>query len=135
MGCRDWGDDRCVKLWDTNQNSSVMTIGIIAPAAMPVLLAIKKKFRFIKRHSASTGSKLKILDLNKRGSCISTLAGHTNEKVFAYHRSFSMPITSHKFSLADDDDGRFVSAVCSQKQSEMLVAANSVGSIKLLHMV
>ncbi|KAL1828502.1 protein SPA1-RELATED 2 [Daucus carota subsp. sativus] len=104
--------------------------------------------------SASTDSTLKIWDLNKRGSCISTLAGHTNKKifvglsvtddgyimcgsetneVFAYHRSFSMPITSHKFG--DDEDGHFVSAVCSRKQSELMVAANSTGSIKVLQMV
>ncbi|WOH12155.1 hypothetical protein DCAR_0831654 [Daucus carota subsp. sativus] len=32
-------------------------------------------------------------------------------RFYILHISFSMPITSHKFSLADDDDGRFVSAV------------------------
>lgn len=96
--------------------------------------------------------------------CISTLRGHTNEKnfvglsvtddgyivcgsetneVFAYYRSLPMPITSHKFGSidpisgkeTDDDGGHFVSSVCWRKESEMVVAANSSGSIKLLQMI
>lgn len=96
--------------------------------------------------------------------CISTLRGHTNEKnfvglsvtddgyivcgsetneVFSYYRSLPMPITSHKFGSidpisgkeTDDDGGHFVSSVCWRKESEMVVAANSSGSIKLLQMI
>ncbi|KAG6781150.1 hypothetical protein POTOM_014039 [Populus tomentosa] len=96
-------------------------------------------------------------------ACSVTLGGHTNEKnfvglsvandyitcgsetneVFAYHRSLPMPITSHKFGSidpisgkeTDDDNGLFVSSVCWRGKSDMVVAANSSGCIKVLQMV
>ncbi|GFZ06637.1 SPA1-related 2 [Actinidia rufa] len=96
-------------------------------------------------------------------ACISTLKGHTNEKnfvglsvadgyiacgsetneVYSYYRSLPMPITSHKFGSidpisgkeTDDDNGQFVSSVCWRKNSDMLIAANSSGCIKVLQMV
>lgn len=96
-------------------------------------------------------------------ACSLTLSGHTNEKnfvglsvadgyiacgsetneVFAYYRSLPMPITSHKFGSinsisgkeTDDDNGQFVSSVCWRGKSEMVVAANSSGCIKVLQMV
>lgn len=54
-----------------------------------------------------------------------------------------MPITSHKFGLVDpitgketaDDDGHFITSVCSRKKSELMVAANSAGCIKVLKLV
>ncbi|GFP82540.1 protein spa1-related 2 [Phtheirospermum japonicum] len=98
-----------------------------------------------------------------RDACILTLRGHTNEKnfvglsvadgyiacgsetneVYAYHRSLPMPITAHKFGSIDqitgketeDDNGQFVSSVCWRRKSNMVVAANSTGCIKLLQMV
>ncbi|CAA0838211.1 Protein SPA1-RELATED 2 [Striga hermonthica] len=99
-----------------------------------------------------------------RDACVLTLSGHTNEKnfvglsvadgyiacgsetnevVYAYHRSLPMPITSHKFGSFDpitgketeNDNGLFVSSVCWRKKSNMVVAANSSGSIKLLQLV
>ncbi|KAL2543804.1 Protein SPA1-RELATED 2 [Forsythia ovata] len=98
-----------------------------------------------------------------RDACILTLRGHTNEKnfvglsvadgyiacgsetneVFAYYKSLPMPITSHKFGSIDpisgketeDDNGQFVSNVCWRRKSNMVVAANSTGCIKLLQMV
>ncbi|XP_073152629.1 protein SPA1-RELATED 2-like isoform X2 [Henckelia pumila] len=120
--------------------------------------------------SASTDNTLKIWDLNKTSSnclskdaCVLTLRGHTNEKnfvglsahngyitcgsetneVFAYYKSFPMPITSHKFGSIDsitgkkteDSNGQFVSSVCWRGKSNMVVAANSSGCIKLLQMV
>lgn len=96
-------------------------------------------------------------------ACCLTFNGHKNEKnfvglsvldgyiacgsetneVFCYHKSFPMPITSYKFGAVDpisrneviDDTGQFVSSVCWRRKSNMLVAANSTGSIKLLKMV
>lgn len=96
-------------------------------------------------------------------SCIRTFKGHTNEKnfvglsvadgyiacgsetneVFAYYRSLPMPITSHKFGSIDPISGKetenetnqFVSSVCWRQKSEMVVAANSSGCLKLLQMV
>ncbi|KAK9076657.1 hypothetical protein SSX86_004991 [Deinandra increscens subsp. villosa] len=96
-------------------------------------------------------------------SCILTFRGHTNEKnfvglsvadgyiacgsetneVFAYYKSLPMPITSHKFGSIDPVSGKetenesnhFVSSVCWRQKSDMVVAANSTGSLKLLQMV
>eukprot|EP00850_Spirogloea_muscicola_P017034 SM000142S00548 [mRNA] locus=s142:277986:283058:- [translate_table: standard] len=92
-----------------------------------------------------------------------TYTGHTNEKnfvglsvadgyiacgsetnaVFAYHKSLPMPMASHKFGGADpvtgteteDDSGQFVSSVCWRGKTQTLVAANSMGNIKVLEMV
>lgn len=54
-----------------------------------------------------------------------------------------MPITSHKFGSidrisgteTDDDNGQFVSSVCWRGKSDMVVAANSSGCIKVLQIV
>ncbi|CAI0408600.1 unnamed protein product [Linum tenue] len=93
-------------------------------------------------------------------ACNLTLRGHTNEKnfvglsasdgyiscgsetneVYAYHRSLPMPMASHKFGSVDpisgketdDDNGQFVSSVCWRGNSDMVLAANSSGCIKVL---
>ncbi|KAG1346470.1 protein SPA1-RELATED 4 [Cocos nucifera] len=115
--------------------------------------------------SASTDNTLKLWDLNRtntgglsNGACTLTFSGHTNEKnfvglsvsdgyiacgsetneVYAYYKTFPMPITSHKFGSVDpitgqetsDDNGQFVSSVCWRGRSNMVIAANSSGSIK-----
>ncbi|XP_057980744.1 protein SUPPRESSOR OF PHYA-105 1-like isoform X2 [Malania oleifera] len=100
--------------------------------------------------SASTDNSLKLWDLNKTNSagmssnaCSLTFRGHTNEKVFTYHRSLPMPITSFKFGSIDptprrninDYNGQFVSSVCWRGKSNMVLAANSTGNIKLLQLV
>lgn len=54
-----------------------------------------------------------------------------------------MPITSHKFGSidpisgkeTDDINGQFVSSVCWRQKSDMVVAANSSGCIKVLQIV
>ncbi|PRQ17485.1 putative transcription factor WD40-like family [Rosa chinensis] len=96
-------------------------------------------------------------------ACSLTLSGHTNEKnfvglsvsngyiacgsetneVYAYYRSLPMPITSYKFGSidpitgkeTDDINGSFVSSVCWRQKSNMVVAANSSGCIKVLQIV
>ncbi|MBA0773480.1 hypothetical protein Gotri_008753 [Gossypium trilobum] len=96
-------------------------------------------------------------------ACSLTFSGHTNEKnfvglsvvdgfiacgsetneVYSYYRSLPMPITSHKFGSidpisgkdTDDDNGLFVSSVCWRGKSDMVVAANSSGCIKVLQMI
>ncbi|QCD91710.1 E3 ubiquitin-protein ligase RFWD2 [Vigna unguiculata] len=96
-------------------------------------------------------------------ACSLTLSGHTNEKnfvglsvadgyiacgsetneVYSYYRSLPMPITSHKFGSIDpisgkdteDDNGQFVSSVCWRGKSDMLIAANSSGCVKVLQMI
>ncbi|XP_020575573.1 protein SUPPRESSOR OF PHYA-105 1-like [Phalaenopsis equestris] len=96
-------------------------------------------------------------------ACSLTFSGHTNEKnfvgltvldgyiacgsetneVYAYHKALPMPITMHKFGSIDpitgqetvDDNAQFVSSVCWRTKSNMIVAANSNGSLKLLQLV
>ncbi|KAF3340102.1 protein SPA1-RELATED 3-like isoform X2 [Carex littledalei] len=120
--------------------------------------------------SASTDNTLKVWDLTRTTSnelstdaCQLTLSGHTNEKnfvglsvhdgyitcgsetneIYAYYKSFPMPITSHKFGSIDPITGRetssdnslFVSSVCWRGRSNMVVSANSSGSIKVLELV
>ncbi|KAG2290680.1 hypothetical protein Bca4012_028427 [Brassica carinata] len=96
-------------------------------------------------------------------ACSMTYKGHTNQKnfvglsvldgyiacgsetneVYSYYRSLPMPMTSYKFGSVDpisgneyfDDNGQFVSSVCWRKKSNMLVAANSTGNMKLLKLV
>ncbi|XP_020098553.1 protein SPA1-RELATED 2-like isoform X2 [Ananas comosus] len=120
--------------------------------------------------SASTDNTLKIWDLNltsasglSTGACSLTLKGHANEKnfvglsvcdgyiacgsetneVYAYYRTFPMPITSHKFGYFDpvtgqetsEDNAQFVSSICWRGKSNMVIAANSSGSIKVLQLV
>ncbi|KAJ9171483.1 hypothetical protein P3X46_014846 [Hevea brasiliensis] len=96
-------------------------------------------------------------------TCRLTFGGHTNKKnfvglsaldgyiacgsetneVYCYYRSLPMPITSYKFGYVDpisgnkidDDNGQFVSSVCWRQKSNMVVAANSMGKMKVLKMV
>ncbi|ESW07213.1 hypothetical protein PHAVU_010G111100 [Phaseolus vulgaris] len=93
-------------------------------------------------------------------ACVLTFKGHRNQKnfvglsvldgyiacgsesneVYCYHKSLPVPIATHKFESIDPisghpDNGQFVSCVCWRKKSNMLVAANSVGIVKLLQMV
>ncbi|KAJ1429526.1 WD40/YVTN repeat-like-containing domain superfamily [Sesbania bispinosa] len=97
-------------------------------------------------------------------ACDLTFKGHINEKnfvglsvldgfiacgsesneVYCYYKSLPVPMASHKFESIDpisghsnsgDNNGQFVSSVCWRKKTNMLVAANSVGIVKLLQMV
>ncbi|KAL7125731.1 hypothetical protein ABFS83_14G135900 [Erythranthe nasuta] len=96
-------------------------------------------------------------------ACNLTFSGHTNKKnfvglavldgyiacgsetneVYAYYRSLPMPITSHEFGYVDpisgnetsEGNGQFVSSLCWRRKSQMVVAANSSGSIKVLKLV
>ncbi|TYI00061.1 hypothetical protein ES332_A11G107700v1 [Gossypium tomentosum] len=102
-------------------------------------------------------------DGSTTNTCCLTFSGHKNEKnfvgltvldgyiacgsetneVYCYYRSLPMPITSYKFGSIDpisghqtsDENGQFVSSVCWRQKSNMLVAANSTGSIELLKLV
>ncbi|XP_047340620.1 protein SPA1-RELATED 3 [Impatiens glandulifera] len=68
--------------------------------------------------------------------------GSESNEVFIYHKAFPMPALSFKFGNTDsvggdegDDAAQFISSVCWRGQSPTLVAANSMGNIKLLEMV
>ena len=110
--------------------------------------------------SAATDSQLKLWSL-KDGSCLQTYMGHVNAKnfvgldtdgdyiacgsennsIYVYYKGlskalFSYPISTHQ--PADDDSEssyEFVSALCWRKHSNVILAANSLGIIKVLKLV
>ncbi|XP_047950579.1 protein SPA1-RELATED 4-like isoform X2 [Salvia hispanica] len=96
--------------------------------------------------SASTDNTLKLWDLSMCTSRVldcplQSFTGHLNVKVFVYHKALPMPALSFKFNSTDplsgdevDDTAQFISSVCWRGQSSTLVAANSMGNIKLLEM-
>lgn len=68
--------------------------------------------------------------------------GSETNEVYVYHKAFPMPALSYKFNTMDpisgdevDDSEQFISSVCWRTQSSTLVAANSLGNIKLLELV
>ncbi|KAL9991990.1 putative transcription factor WD40-like family [Helianthus debilis subsp. tardiflorus] len=107
--------------------------------------------------SASTDSTLRLWDV-KHHLPVRTFRGHTNEKnfvglsvnsdflacgsetneVYSYHKAISKPLTWHRFGTpnvddSDDEPGSyFISAVCWKNDSPTLLAANSLGTIKVL---
>ncbi|GFR71673.1 E3 ubiquitin-protein ligase RFWD2 [Elysia marginata] len=113
--------------------------------------------------SASTDSQLKMWSLGCHNA-ISTFKGHINEKnfvglatdgdyvacgsennsLYVYYKGLSRQILTYKFEPArkliekpgkDDDSTEFVSAVTWKPNSNVLVAANSQGLVKLLELV
>lgn len=67
--------------------------------------------------------------------------GSETNEVFVYHKAFPMPTLAYRFNSMDplsgdemDDTTQFISSVCWRSQSSTLVAANSMGNIKLLEM-
>ncbi|PVV04608.1 hypothetical protein BB560_000899 [Smittium megazygosporum] len=108
--------------------------------------------------SASTDSSLKLWDL-KNNSCVKTFTGHTNEKnfvglsisdsgwiscgsennsVYTYNINLSRPVFQYNFGYSgskltlEKDPSLFVGAVCWKKNTNVLLAANSQGSIRVL---
>ncbi|KAJ1984977.1 hypothetical protein H4R34_000321 [Dimargaris verticillata] len=96
--------------------------------------------------------------------CRRTFSGHTNEKNFVglsvnqdwiscgsenncaytYYKSLSQPMFSVKFgmvnpttgeAMAEKDSSLFVSSVCWKKNTNVLMAANSQGTVKVLQLV
>jgi len=68
--------------------------------------------------------------------------GSETNEIFIYHKAFPMPALAFKFGSTDplsgdevDDNSQFISSLCWRGQSSTLVAANSMGNIKLLEMV
>ena len=112
--------------------------------------------------SASTDSTLKLWSTTQN-ECKRTFTGHTNEKnfvglstsndyiacgsennaVFTYYKSLPQPVVSHKFAAprarrgdggAATDSNDFVSSVCWKKDSNVLLAANSQGTINIMQL-
>ncbi|KAK7405257.1 hypothetical protein VNO78_06457 [Psophocarpus tetragonolobus] len=67
--------------------------------------------------------------------------GSETNEVFIYHKAFPMPALSFKFCSNDplsgnevDDSTQFITSVCWRGQSSTLLAANSIGNVKVLEM-
>ncbi|XP_013407329.1 E3 ubiquitin-protein ligase RFWD2 [Lingula anatina] len=113
--------------------------------------------------SASTDSQLKLWNVNKP-QCVRTFRGHVNEKNFVglatdgdyiacgsennslcvYFRGLSKQLVTYKFDTVrsvlekdrkEEDTNEFVSAVSWRPGSNVVVAANSQGTIKILELV
>lgn len=113
--------------------------------------------------SASTDSQLKLWNISKP-HCLRTFKGHINEKNFVglasngdyvacgsennslylYYKGLSKQLLTFKFDTVrsvlekdkkEDDANEFVSAVCWRTGSNVVVAANSQGTIKVLELV
>jgi E3 ubiquitin-protein ligase RFWD2 len=113
--------------------------------------------------SASTDSQLKMWSINKP-HCLRSFTGHVNEKnfvglatdgdyvacgsennaLFVYYKGLSKQLFSFRFDAnhgildkdrKEEDAGEFVSAVCWKRMSNVVVAANSQGIIKILELV
>ncbi|KAK9509545.1 hypothetical protein O3M35_006841 [Rhynocoris fuscipes] len=112
--------------------------------------------------SASTDSQLKLWNINS-SHCLRSFVGHINEKnfvglatngdyvacgsennsLYVYYKGLSKQIFSFKFDAVrsvlekdkkDEDVNEFVSAVCWRQHSNVVVAANSQGIIKILEL-
>lgn len=113
--------------------------------------------------SASTDSQLKMWSINTP-YCLRSFVGHVNEKnfvglatdgdyiacgsennaLFIYYKGVTKKIFSYKFEplrgvleqeRRDEDPNEFVSAVCWKQNSNVVVAANSQGTINILELV
>ncbi|XP_059482743.1 E3 ubiquitin-protein ligase COP1-like isoform X1 [Neocloeon triangulifer] len=113
--------------------------------------------------SASTDSQLKMWSITKP-HCLRSFTGHINEKnfvglatdgdyvacgsennaLFVYYKGLSKQLFSFRFDAShgildkerkEEDAGEFVSAVCWKRMSNVVVAANSQGIIKILELV
>lgn len=114
--------------------------------------------------SASTDSQLKMWNINNP-HCIRSFVGHVNEKnfvglatdgdyvacgsennaLYVYYKGLSKQLFSNKFDPVrsvlevqekkEEDLNEFVSAVCWKQKSNIVVAANSQGIIKILALV
>ncbi|XP_014240947.1 E3 ubiquitin-protein ligase RFWD2-like isoform X1 [Cimex lectularius] len=113
--------------------------------------------------SASTDSQLKMWNINS-AHCLRSFVGHINEKnfvglatngdyigcgsennsLYVYYKGLSKQLFSFKFDAVrsvlekekrEEDVNEFVSAVCWRQHSNIVVAANSQGIIKILELV
>ncbi|XP_015925999.1 E3 ubiquitin-protein ligase COP1 [Parasteatoda tepidariorum] len=113
--------------------------------------------------SASTDSQLKLWDVLHQNA-LRSFKGHLNEKnfvglatdgdfitcgsennsLYVYYKGLSSPVLTFKFetfksildrNVKEDDSNEFVSAVCWRMGSNVVVAANSQGNIKILELV
>ncbi|KAG7262042.1 hypothetical protein CRUP_015990, partial [Coryphaenoides rupestris] len=151
-------DDAKVKLWSTNLDNSVASIEAKANAVM-VFKGHRKAVsyaKFVNGEEIVYRQSLKLWNVNKP-HCLRSFKGHVNEKNFVgsennslylYYKGLSKTLLTFKFDTVksvldkdrkDDDTNEFVSAVCWRAlpdgESNVLIAANSQGTIKVLELV
>lgn len=113
--------------------------------------------------SASTDSQLKVWNVN-RPYCLKSFTGHVNEKnfvglatdgdyiacgsennaLYVYYKGLTKKLFSYKFESVggvlehdrrEDEPNEFVSAVCWKQNSNVVLAANSQGTLNVLEMI
>lgn len=151
--------DHCVHYYDLRNMKEALTIFKGHRKAVSYVKFLNREDIV----SASTDSQLKMWNVNSN-HCLRSFVGHTNEKNFVglatdgdyiacgsennalyiYYKGLTKQLFSFKFDAVrsvlengrkEDDVNEFVSAVCWRQLSNVVVAANSQGIIKILELV
>ncbi|XP_017752844.1 PREDICTED: E3 ubiquitin-protein ligase RFWD2-like [Eufriesea mexicana] len=152
--------DHCVHYYDLRNMKEALCIFKGHHKAVSYVKFINKE----EIVSASTDSQLKMWNINNP-HCLRSFVGHVNEKnfiglttdgdyvacgsennaLYVYYKGLSKQLFSYKFDTVrsilemqerrEEDLNEFVSAVCWKQMSNVVVAANSQGTIKILELV
>ncbi|KAK0085322.1 hypothetical protein PV325_005432 [Microctonus aethiopoides] len=152
--------DHCVHYYDLRNMKEALCIFKGHRKAVSYVKFINKE----EIVSASTDSQLKVWNINKP-YCLRSFVGHVNEKnfvglatdgdyvacgsennaLYVYYKGLTKQLFSYKFDAVrsvlelqdrrEEDPNEFVSAVCWRQMSNVVVAANSQGIIKILELV
>lgn len=152
--------DHCVHYYDLRNMKEALCIFKGHRKAVSYVKFINKE----EIVSASTDSQLKVWNINNP-HCLRSFVGHVNEKnfvglatdgdyvacgsennaLYVYYKGLTKQLFSYKFDAVrsvlelterrEEDANEFVSAVCWRQNSNVVVAANSQGIIKILELV
>ncbi|XP_078052818.1 E3 ubiquitin-protein ligase COP1-like [Augochlora pura] len=152
--------DHCVHYYDLRNMNGALCIFKGHRKAVSYVKFINKE----EIVSASTDSQLKMWNINNP-HCLRSFVGHVNEKnfvglatdghyvacgsennaLYVYYKGLTKQLFSYKFDAGrsilemqerrEEDLNEFVSAVCWRQMSNVVVAANSQGIIKILELV
>lgn len=152
--------DHCVHYYDLRNMKEALCIFKGHRKAVSYVKFINKE----EIVSASTDSQLKMWNINNP-LCLRSFVGHVNEKnfvglatdgdyvacgsennaLYVYYKGLTKQLFSYKFDAVrsilevqdrrEEDLNEFVSAVCWRQMSNVVVAANSQGIIKILELV
>ncbi|XP_044005303.1 E3 ubiquitin-protein ligase COP1-like [Aphidius gifuensis] len=152
--------DHCVHYYDLRNMKEALCIFKGHRKAVSYVKFINKE----EIVSASTDSQLKVWNIHNP-HCLRSFVGHVNEKnfvglatdgdyvacgsennaLYVYYKGLTKQLFSYKFDAVrsvlelaerrEEDPNEFVSAVCWRQNSNVVVAANSQGIIKILELV
>lgn len=151
--------DHCVHYYDLRNTKSPLALFKGHRKAVSYVKFLDKDTLI----SASTDSQLKMWDLSNSKLSVRSFHGHINEKnfvglatdgdfftcgsennaLYVYYKGLSKPLFHFKFdgpkSVLDrerkeEETSEFVSAVCWRKDTNVIVGANSQGTIKILEL-